>query len=250
MITEFSPIGYAKTPFTEKFGVPRQSLLVSAALGVIKLDANPKFSQGLRGLETFSHIWIIYVFHVNLNRSWHPLIETPRIEVRQKVGVFATRSPDRPNPIGMSVVKLEKIDWEAKNGIEIHVSGVDFLTNSPILDIKPYLLYADSIPQANSGWLKETLVTYPVIFSEESLQILAGFEKKPDLDVKTLIEQMLSLDPRPTSQRRAFRLLDPKTEALKFSFRVLELDVHWRVKDGSLFIYEIIDLRAEAKTTS
>jgi tRNA-Thr(GGU) m(6)t(6)A37 methyltransferase TsaA len=168
----YLPIGIVHTCFKEKFGTPRQSLLVSEARGVLKLNPNPDFLQSLDQLDTFSHIWIIFVFHEHLDQEWRPKITSPRVEIG-KVGVFASRSPHRPNPIGMSAVKLEKIDREALGGIEIHISGVDLLDGTPVLDIKPYIPYADSIPGANSGWAKEDIARCEVQFSLESLKTMA-----------------------------------------------------------------------------
>src|SRR5690606_2898001 len=137
----FEPIGMLRTPWSEKFGVPRQSLMISEAWGLLRLS--PHYRAALSQLETFSHLWLVFVFHKHRQGPWKPIIEPPRLGVRD-IGVFASRSPDRPNPIGLSAVKLERIEDRGQGGIDIHVSGVDLLDETPILDIKPYVPYADS----------------------------------------------------------------------------------------------------------
>ena len=242
MIFQHQTIGYLATPFKEKFGVPRQSLMMTAAQGVLKLKPDPAFPLALKHLDQFSHIWLIFVFHKNGSKPWHPLIETPRIEAAQRMGVFATRSPHRPNSIGMSAVKLERIDLKAPGGIELHVSGVDILDGTPVLDIKPYLPFADRIDEANAGWAHTDIVRYPVRFSSESLRVIEKLSEGPYPQLKTLIEQMLELDPRPTSQRRAAPLSAPASESMKFAFRVLDFDVHWQVLEGSPYVLQILPL--------
>lgn len=235
----FTPIGWLATPFKEKFGVPRQSLMMSEARGILKLNPEPRHPMALRNLEQFSHVWILFVFHKNLDKAWHSLIDTPRLDAQQRMGVFATRSPNRPNPIGMSAVKLDSIDFAAPGGIEIHLSGLDILDGTPVLDIKPYLPYADRIPEANSGWIQSEILRYPVAFSEQSLQALKVLENTPHL--QKLIVQMLELDPRPTSQKRATPILDPKSSGLKFAFRILHLDIRWEIRDAGIWVDSLVD---------
>ncbi len=243
----FAPIGVLKTPFKEKFGVPRQSLLMTEAWGVLKLNADHQFALALRQLEQFSHVWLVFVFHKNSDASWHPLIDTPRVDMTEKVGVFATRSPHRPNPLGISAVKLERIDYTAAGGIEIYLNGVDLLDGTPILDIKPYLPYADYLPDANAGWAAGEIERYAVELSRESEDFLAGLASARYPNLRKLIIQMLELDPRPTSQRRAAPIGDLKTEAMRFAFRVWDFDVHWQVRSGKLFVHEIVFLASADK---
>lgn len=228
----FEAIGYLATPFKEKFGVPRQSLMMSEARGVLKLNPDPAYLLALRHLEQFSHIWLVFIFHKNGTKPWHPLIETPRVEAAERMGVFATRSPHRPNSIGMSAVKLERIDLKAKGGIELHLSGLDLLDGTPVLDIKPYLPFADRIEEANAGWAHTSIASYPVSFSEESLAAIEEFSDG-QTNLRLLIEQMLALDPRPTAQRRAAPLSAAASQGLRFAFRVLDFDIHWEVREGA-----------------
>ncbi|MFU8770170.1 MAG: tRNA (N6-threonylcarbamoyladenosine(37)-N6)-methyltransferase TrmO, partial [Desulfotignum sp.] len=148
MVTcQFTPIATLYTCFKEKFGIPRQMNLVPAAPGRLVFD--PAFSSryAVRDLTGFSHIWLVFVFHQALDRPWSALVRPPRLGGNKKVGVFATRSPFRPNPIGMSAVKLEAVEQTAQGPV-LHLSGVDILDNTPVLDIKPYLPWADAIPGA------------------------------------------------------------------------------------------------------
>lgn len=239
----YRSIGTLRSPFREKFGIPRQSLMMEEARGYVKLNADPQFAVALRHLEQFSHIWVIFDFHKNGNGPWHPLIDTPRVEAGHRMGVFATRSPHRPNAIGMSAVRLESIDFEAKGGIEIHINGVDIMDGTPVLDLKPYLPFADRIDEANSGWAQSEIVRYPVRFTETSLQALENHRlRHPRL--RELIEEMLGFDPRPTSQRRASPIHDPSSEGLKFAFRILDLDVQWEVHNFGLRVFSVIDLKS------
>ncbi len=232
------PIGILNTVFREKFGVPRQSLMMSEARGILKLNDDSAFAAALNHLEKFSHVWLVFLFHKNGNEPWRPTIEPPRLDAPPGIGVFASRSPHRPNPIGLSAVKLERIDFEAKGGIEIHLSGVDLLDGTPVLDLKPYLPFADRIEGASSGWAEGEIARHPVEFSPESLAVVEGArERHPRL--KALLEQMLEWDPRPTSQRRAYPPGEAASEGKPFAFRVLEFDVHWRIRSGVFHVTEI-----------
>lgn len=236
----FDPIGILKSAFTEKFGIPRQSMMVTAAKGILKLNPNPEFEIALKHLEKFSHVWIIYVFHQHMEKGWRPTIRPPRIDAPRKVGVFASRSPHRPNPIGMSAVILERIDFEAKGGIEIHLSGVDIMDGTPVLDIKPYLPFADSLPQANGGWAQAEITQYKVDFSPECEHQIAALKDYPDF--KNLVTQLLEWDPRPTSQRRAMPIQEPENEGMIFAFRILNQDVKWQIREKNIFVIELVSV--------
>jgi tRNA-Thr(GGU) m(6)t(6)A37 methyltransferase TsaA len=237
----YPPIGYVKTCFKEKFGTPRQAQMIPAAKGVLKLNPEARYAQALQELEKFSHVWLIFVFDRHTNQEWKPLIQSPRVDM-PRVGVFASRSPHRPNAIGLSAVKLESIDFKAPGGIEIHLSGVDLLDNTPVLDIKPYLPYADIIPDANTGWAKDAIDQFPVSFSSECQSTL---EKNAHLDpprTRELIEQMLSWDPRPASQRQTMPIRAPETEGRIFRFRITRYDVEWQVRNKGIHVLRVIEL--------
>jgi tRNA-Thr(GGU) m(6)t(6)A37 methyltransferase TsaA len=230
-----------RTCFTEKFGAPRQSLMVEEARGVLKLRSEHGFREAVKGLESFSHVWVIYVFDRHVGKPWRPTIEPPRIDAPRRVGVLASRSPHRPNPIGLSVVRLDRIDLAALGGIEIHLSGVDILDGTPVLDIKPYLPYADHVPGAASGWIQNEIRKHAVEFSARaSEQIEELKERHPRL--KELIAQMLGWDPRPRSQREAMPLDASGTWGKRFGFRILGWDVQWEAREGGIVVVELVDL--------
>jgi tRNA-Thr(GGU) m(6)t(6)A37 methyltransferase TsaA len=238
-----NPIGVVKSCFSEKFGVPRQSMMIQEATGIVKLEPNPDYRTALNHLEGFSHVWIIFLFHQNGDKKWTPTIHPPRVDAPRKVGVFASRSPHRPNPIGMSAVKLEKIDYDAPGGIEIHLSGVDILDGTPVLDIKPYLPFADSIPTASSGWAGGEIPRYPVTFSPECLQSLDEYSKDRHPRLKELITEILEWDPRPTSQRRSMKIESPECEGMRFGFRIFDFDVQWEIRERGVFVRELVLLK-------
>ena len=239
MNDHFPPIGVIRTNFTEKFGVPRQSMMISEALGVLKLHPDPSFRAALNHLDRFTHIWVVFIFHQSVEKGWRPTIRPPRVDAPRKVGVFASRSPHRPNPIGLSAVKLERIDLDAPGGIEIHLSGVDLLDGTPVLDIKPYLPYADCIKEAGGGWAEGEIPRYRVEFSIESQERLDREATPLHPRIQNLIAQMLEWDPRPTSQRRAMPIEDPLSEGLRFGFRILDFDVQWEIRKSGI---RVIDL--------
>lgn len=238
---EFEPIGLIRTAFAEKFGIPRQPGMVATAKGVIELRKHPFLAQACRTLEEFSHIWIIFVFHAHGARDWKPSIRPPRLGGRKKVGVLSSRSPHRPNPIGLSAVKLDRIEFDHPKGARIHVSGVDLLDGTPILDIKPYIPFADSIPDANAGWAAAPIERFSVSFTKEALTSITRHEKRiPDL--KATIIEMLELDPRPASQKRKMPANEKESEGLRFAFTLFDVDVKWEIAGDMFRVLDVEDL--------
>ena len=240
----FRAIGKVKSPFVEKFGVPRQSGMLSLATGILKLQPGGDFRRAVEDLESFSHLWVLFVFHKDLEKAWSPDVMTPRENIEKRMGVLSTRSPHRPNPIGMSVLKIEKIDLEVKSGVEIHVSGLDLLDETPILDIKPYVPYADSIPEAKAGWAVAPTEKVFVTYSEESLEILEAKILKRHPDFQKLLTQIVELDPRPTTYRKEAPIHSEKAIGKRFAFRLLDFDIHCELKVGSIEVARIIDLKS------
>lgn len=185
------PIATIRTGFKTKFGIPRQPSLIPELLGKIVFEKKYVKDGMLRGIEGFSHLILIWGFSAEKKENYAPMVRPPKLGGNTKVGVFATRSPNRPNPLGLSVVKLEKVSWE--KGIPVLlVSGVDMLDHTPIYDIKPYLPYADSYPQAASGFAKgKKEATLEVDESEEKLSLIE------DPLVRVAIIKILKQDPRP-----------------------------------------------------
>lgn len=245
---EFAPIGYVHSCFKEKFGIPRQPGLVKQAHGFIKLLDNPDLKTAIRALESFSHIWLIFVFHEHGSRNWKPSIRPPRLGGAKKVGVLASRSPHRPNPIGLSAVKLERIDPDAPGGPEIHVSGIDLLDGTPVLDLKPYIPYADSIAEANAGWAEEPIHRTEVEFTE---QAVASIKKRSKLsgyeNLKALIVEMLEIDPRPAFQKRRMPAENPEAQGTRYGFKLFEFDVKWEIQDQKFLVLDVVDLQTDAK---
>src|SRR5262249_39703748 len=159
-------------------------------------------------------------------KSWKPSIRPPRLGGARKVGVLASRSPHRPNPIGISAVRLEKIEMDAVPGPRIHVQGVDLLDGTPILDIKPYLPYAHAIPSARSGWADEAILRTPVEFTESAEKAIQDRSSKAQCShLKTLIQEMLSLDPRPAFQKRQLPAHESAAQGTRYGFRLFDFDV-------------------------
>lgn len=212
------PIAYIRNDYKEKFGIPRQSGLVDLRSEIIFM---PEFSDpnALRGLEDFTHIWLIWEFSEAENRPFSPTVRPPRLGGNIRKGVFATRSPFRPNPLGLTVVKLEKIEPG-----KLTVSGADLMDGTPILDIKPYLPYVDSIPEASNGWALATVeAQLEVRFPEELLT------KIPKEKQAGLIE-ILSQDPRPQYQNSPEKI---------YTMAFAEFQISFRIENDTLFVTDI-----------
>ncbi len=184
-------IAHIHTNFPDKFGIPRQSGLLDTLESKIVFEPEYRVAEALRGIEQWSHLWVIWEFSKSVRDDWSPTVRPPRLGGNTRVGVFATRSPFRPNPIGLSCVKLLRVEHTASEGTVLIVSGADMLDGTPIYDIKPYLPYADSHPEASGGFAEEVFgAKLSVDFPEELLSKLP--ENKRDAAVAILAE-----DPRP-----------------------------------------------------
>ncbi len=190
-----SPIGVIRTPFAERVGAPRQTYVAPDVEGTIVLAPGRDFEHAMCDLDGWEYLWVLYWFH--LNEGWRPKVLPPRSKVRR--GVFSTRSPHRPSPIGMSVVKLVRVD-----GLSIHVRGVDMIDGTPVLDIKPYVPAADAFPEARSGWLTspDPLPPFAVTWSELAREQTAFLLSTYEIDLMTPIERVLVLGPEPHPYRR------------------------------------------------
>jgi tRNA (adenine37-N6)-methyltransferase len=190
-------IGILESCYPDKFGVPRQPGLAPSALAKLKIRREFQPELALEGLSQFSHIWLVFIFHENSNARYHAKVHPPRMEGKS-IGLFSTRSPHRPNPIGLSLVELEKTE-----GDTLFLRGVDLVNGTPILDIKPYLPEVESKPFARSGWTTEAQIhQIEVHFSEDQLKALENWSLaigEPKL--RSLIEETLRLDPRPLVYR-------------------------------------------------
>ncbi len=189
------PIGFVESQLKERYEAPHQGVFGGDTNSVIRLERNRNFEQALKDLEGFEKIWVIYLFH--LNDSWKPLVTPPRNDGK-KVGVFASRSPHRPNGIGLSCVTLNRIE-----GLDIHISNSDILDGSPVLDIKPYLPWSDSFPESKTGWAKTGERTvYAVEFSENALTICNRIFEEDGVNLAGYARVQLAFDPSDTTRKR------------------------------------------------
>lgn len=218
----FQPLGFLESCYKDKFGVPRQAGLVPAATARLKLRADLQPEQALEGIEGFSHIWLVTVFHENRTARPHAKVHPPRLGGKT-LGVFATRSPHRPNPIGLSLVELVRVDKDS-----IWVSGVDLMDGTPVLDIKPYLPEIESKPEARAGWaegLKQ--MSLEVSFSDQAEREMSELQARhPQVRVREIITDTIRLDPRPLVYRGGEEGFQRRPN---HAFRLLDGDVHFRI---------------------
>lgn len=229
MKVQFETIGTLHSPFKEKFGIPRQAGLLPEIQSILILDEPFAKSEAWVGLEDFSHLWILTLFHAHLHREWKPSVRPPRLGGNARLGVFATRSPYRPNPIGLSVVELKGIEREGKR-VSLLLVGGDFLDGTPVLDIKPYIVYADALPEARSSFASSAPeAALDVHFDEDALQVCR--RHRPE-NLESMIHGMLALDPRPAYRQ--------KEEDGNYAFRLLEYDVKWTVRGKDVWVTRLV----------
>ena len=220
---EITPIAHIETDFGTKFGIPRQAGLVQELKGKIVFDPAFRSADALRGIENYSHLWLIWQFSENIRSDWSPTVRPPRLGGNTRVGVFATRSPFRPNALGLSCVRLEAVETDRQYGTVLLVSGADLMNGTPIFDIKPYIPYADCIPEASEGFAPKP---------EEKLEVCfeAGAESAvPDEKLEAL-KAVLRCDPRPRYQNDPERI---------YGMEFAGLDVHFHVDGNKLTVTEV-----------
>ena len=221
---EMKEIAYIKTDFKEKFGIPRQSGRGEELKGQIFFFPEYQNDEAIRGLENFSHIWLLFDFSLSHKDNWSPTVRPPRLGGNKRIGVFASRSPFRPHPIGLSCVRLEKIEKTKEFGNVITVSGIDLLDGTPILDIKPYIPYTDCKADAKGSFAEE-LKDYKikVVFPDELLEII------PEVKRSALIN-CISEDPRPSYQNN-------ENKIYKMSY--CDFDIHFKVENQTATIINV-----------
>ena len=222
-MADITPIARIETPFGEKFGVPRQSGIADCP-GRIVFEMPYRDPEAVRGLEDFSHVWLIWQFDRALRQTWSPTVRPPRLGGNERVGVFATRSPFRPNGLGLSAVELERVSLDEPDGPVLYVRGADMVSGTPIFDIKPYLAYADSYPDASGGFTdgdagERLTVDFPP-------ELLARF----DSGERQGLLSALAADPRPRYQD------DPERV---YGMRYDGRNVRFTVRDGTVFVTEV-----------
>ena len=220
-------IGHVHTDFSSKFGIPRQSGLVPQLKGTVTFEPEFRNPEAFRGLEEFSHIWLLWKFSQSKKEHWSATVKPPRLGGKRRMGVFATRSPYRPNDIGLSSVRLEKIIYDPQIGPVLHISGADLMDGTPIYDIKPYIAYSDSHPDATegfAGWVKEKELE--VEFPEKFLELY------PE-DTREAILGVLAQDPRP-----AYDTDETRVYGVEFA----GYDVRFVVEGNRLTVKELVKL--------
>lgn len=220
---EITPIATFHSPFKEKFGIPRQSGIVSALEGTIVFEPQFRNPDSVRGLDEFDYIWLIWEFSANKHTATSPTVRPPRLGGNTRVGVFATRSPYRQNRLGLSAVKLTKVELDTPQGPVIHVAGADLMDGTPIYDIKPYVAYADAYPEARSGFV-----------DNNEWQLL-------DIDIPDAIAQQFS--PKQLEALRQTLALDPRPHyhddpAKVYGMRFANYDIHFTVDGKKLKVIE------------
>lgn len=221
------PIAFVRSDFKEKFGIPRQSGRVPSLTGMIVFEPEYRVAEALREIESFSHLWLIFDFSQAHREKWSPTVRPPRLGGNRRIGVFASRSPFRPNPLGLSCVKLLGVEKTADEGIVLRVSGIDLLDGTPIYDIKPYLPFADCYPDAVGGYADAQRDYHlKVEFPQALLCELPENKREAILDC-------LSEDPRPSYQEDAQRV---------YTMRFMDYDIRFRVCGDTLSVFEVEQL--------
>ena len=221
---EITPIAYIHSDLKEKFGIPRQSGLVESLRAEVVFAPAYRVAEAVRGLEDFSHIWLIWEFSQARRETWSPTVRPPRLGGNRRVGVFATRSPFRPNSLGLSAVRLERVEADTPQGPVLHVSGADLLDGTPIYDVKPYIPYADAIPGASGG------------FTDRVDRVLLAVECPPEMlervppEKREALLALLAQDPRPSYQDDPGRV---------YGMAFAEVQVRFTASGGKLRVVEI-----------
>ncbi|WP_145573081.1 tRNA (N6-threonylcarbamoyladenosine(37)-N6)-methyltransferase TrmO [Yersinia alsatica] len=220
-VFSFNQIGVIRSPYKEKFAVPRQPGLIEDGGGELQLLAPYNQPEAVRGLSDFSHLWVMFVFHQTMDGGWRPTVRPPRLGGNARMGVFATRSTFRPNPIGMSLIELKAVHYRGTEVI-LELGSLDLVDGTPVIDIKPYLPFAESQPLARAGFAQTAPdADMQVCFSITAEQQLAQQQQRyPHL--RRFITQVLAQDPRP-----AYRKED--SESREYAVLLLEFNVRWRV---------------------
>ena len=219
---EIRPIARFRSPFTSKFGIPKQAGLVAGLEGQIVFEPEFRNSDALRGIEGFDYLWLVWEFSANRHQANSPVVRPPVLGGNEKLGVFATRSPFRPNRIGLSSVRLSRVEWESKLGPVIHVKGADLMDGTPIYDIKPYVVYADSHPDARSGFVDERKWNRLEVDVPDDVRTYL-LEQGLSMDKLEVLKDVLAQDPRPHYQKNPDKV---------YGMPYKGLDIHFRVKEG------------------
>jgi len=221
------PIAYIRTDFPEKFGIPRQSGLVEGLEARIEFEGEYKNREAFRGLEGYSHIWLLWMFSENADASWPVTVRPPRLGGNKRVGIFASRSPYHPNHIGLSLVRIVRIEPDAPSGPVIVVDGADLMDGTPIVDIKPYLPYCEAIPDAKGGFAEDVKdAALDVVIPEELLEKIPASKRDPLISI-------LSQNPKPRYQS------DPERE---YGLSFAGMNIKFRIDGDVLTVIDVLDI--------
>ncbi|MCW3174280.1 tRNA (N6-threonylcarbamoyladenosine(37)-N6)-methyltransferase TrmO [Shewanella subflava] len=229
--SQINAVAVCRTPYKQKFGIPRQPGLVDVK-GYVELVPELNSLDAIRGIEQYSHLWLLFCFHENLAQGWKTTVRPPRLGGNEKLGVFATRSTFRPNGIGQSVVKLHGV-VQRKGKICLEISGMDLLDGTPIIDIKPYIPFSDAIINAKGGIAQDAPELINVSYTPKAqmqLVSLAKNDKYPQL--QTLISAVLAQDPRPAYKKA-------KIDSKIYQVALYDLDIFWQVIEQEIVVLEL-----------
>ena len=221
---QIEPIAYFRSPFATKFGVPKQSGLVENLMGTIEFVPQYRNADALRGMEDFDYLWLIWEFSANRHAATSPVVRPPLLGGNRKVGVFASRSPFRPNRLGLSSVRISEIELDTTRGPLIHVLGADLMDGTPIYDIKPYVVYADSHPEARSGFVDKNAIRWLEVVVPDA--VAARYSS----DELAALRKVLALDPRPHYQDNPEKV---------YGMMYAGKDVKFRVEGDVLTVMEV-----------
>lgn len=223
---EIKPIARFRSPFSSKFGIPKQAGLVENLEGKVVFEPKYRNSDALRGIEGFDFLWLIWGFSANSHQTNSPMVRPPVLGGNEKMGVFATRSPFRPNGIGLSSVRLSRVEWESSCGPTLHVKGADLMDGTPIYDIKPYVVYADCHPDARSGFVDERKWNRLRVEISDEVRLFLMSHGLSASQIEVL-KEVLAQDPRPHYQKNPDKV---------YGMPYAGMDIHFRVLDDALFV--------------
>lgn len=226
-VIEVQSIGVIHSCFREKFGIPRQPGMVPSATAELELFPPYNREEVSRGLEQFSHIWVHFLFHECVADGWKNTVRPPWLGGQKRIGVLATRSPHRPNHLGLSVVRLEGVTRD-RNGCRLQLSGVDILDGTPVIDVKPYVPYSDIVEGARCGYAKGRVPDVTVEFSQNAEAFCHNYTLKSGRQLRTIIEEMVRQDPRPAKQK--------KTTKSGFGMLLWDVNIRFKVVPGGFLV--------------
>ncbi|CCN71634.1 tRNA (N6-threonylcarbamoyladenosine(37)-N6)-methyltransferase TrmO [Vibrio nigripulchritudo] len=223
------PIGFIESPYKEKFAVPRQPRLAPSSTARIKLTGEANSPEAIRDIEQFSHIWLLFLFDQNLTAGWKPTVRPPRLGGNERIGVFASRATFRPNGIGMSAVELKGVVKEGEQ-VYLDLGSVDLVDGTPVIDIKPYIPYSDSIPDATGGYAEQAPSKLEVSFLPAAYEALDKHQNRSQ--IVNVITEVLAQDPRPAYKKN-------KPDSKEYAVNLFDLNVKFSVSDNLVLVRAI-----------